>query len=486
MPNIKTQSFTDVMVLSQCHSIMAGGLPTDIPLSTVSKDYEKLSNLKDTKQSFGLYSSGINYNTYYPDASASDLTPVEAEFVEPLFRLISACILAKNHNPTDFSTPGVLEKSMYLLKGQSVYCDHDTDVGNAIGAVKEVAWQEGFDQDGVIVPPGINGVLKIDGKSNPRLARGIMMDPPSIHSNSVTVTFKWKPSHTYETIWGFYDKLGTYDDSGELVRRIVTEIISYSETSLVHHGADPFAQKLVDGKLNHIAYAAKQYYGAMENSEQLLEELPNRVMGILDFKQDNNTGIDTMVNSVNKTDKPTNKTPQIMENEDLMTFVASLFQVGMLQLAGEEKPTLELAQAKISSTLKANATLQAKIDSLEAEAETGRQYLTSLRASTLGSYQKLTGDKQDAAILALINNPSVNADTLKALGGMYSQQLEEKFPVTCSKCGSKDVSRGSAVATTENSADHDDEQGHQDTSENNEDGKGIASAIKAITNAKQK
>ena len=42
----------------------------------------------------------------------------------------------------------------------------------------------------------------------------------------------------------FYQKLGTYDSKGVMVRRMVTEIVRYLETSLVSHGADSFARKL--------------------------------------------------------------------------------------------------------------------------------------------------------------------------------------------------------------------------------------------------
>src|SRR5210317_758975 len=86
-----------------------------------------------------------------------------------------------------------------------------------------------------------------------------MMDPPSVHSVSVTVTFEWKPSHKFEDENEFYGKLGTYDDKGELVRRVVTKIHAYHEISFVAHGADPYAQKIVDGKIANPEYAATQY-----------------------------------------------------------------------------------------------------------------------------------------------------------------------------------------------------------------------------------
>lgn len=54
----------------------------------------------------------------------------------------------------------------------------------------------------------------------------------------------------------FYQKLGTYDSKGEMVRRIVTEVVRYLETSLVSHGADSFAQKIgSDGKIVNPTFA---------------------------------------------------------------------------------------------------------------------------------------------------------------------------------------------------------------------------------------
>lgn len=132
-----------------------------------------------------------------------------------------------------------------MLLGQTVNCDHETNIGNAIGAVSQVMWQESYKDGHFTIPAGINGILKIDGKANPRIARGILMEPPSIHSNSVTVQFKWDKSHPGMEDGEFYQKLGTYDSKGEMVRRIVTEVVRYLETSLVSHGADSFAQRLV-------------------------------------------------------------------------------------------------------------------------------------------------------------------------------------------------------------------------------------------------
>ena len=86
------------------------------------------------------------------------------------------------------------------------------------------------------------------------------MDPPSIHSNSVTVQFKWDKSHPNMEDNEFYQKLGTYDSKGVMVRRIVTEVVRYLETSLVSHGADAFAQKIGDdGKIINPNFAKRTW-----------------------------------------------------------------------------------------------------------------------------------------------------------------------------------------------------------------------------------
>ena len=266
-----TQQNTDVMVLSAAHSLMVSDVPEIvIDAHSLSENFYKgtVNFSEDPKKSlerFGMWGGTLNVNQFMPEVTSEMLKPKDSDFIEPMFRMLSAAIVAKKYNPTEFPE-AVLKESMPLLVGQSVNLDHETDVANAIGAVKSVEWQEAYQDEktGVVIPAGINGIMKIDGLSNPRIARGIQMDPPSIHSNSVTVEFAWEPSHSFEDIWEFYSKLGTYTENGELIRRVVTKIISYKETSLVWHGADPFAQLIKSGKLNSPAYAGSQYYSFSE------------------------------------------------------------------------------------------------------------------------------------------------------------------------------------------------------------------------------
>ncbi|MCM1438785.1 MAG: hypothetical protein NC131_06190 [Roseburia sp.] len=427
---------------------------------------------RESVEAYGLFGGDIDYNTYYPNLDLKDLAPKEAEFINPMFRLLSATIVSKNYNPTDFSQPGVLKASMPLLLGQTVNCDHSTDIGNAIGAVSKVTWQESYKADnGFIIPAGINGILKIDGKANPRIARGILMDPPSIHSNSVTVQFRWDKSHPEMDDRDFYEKLGTYDAKGNMIRRMVTEIVRYMETSLVSHGADSFAQKIGDnGHIINPTYAQRAWGSYKEYDED-----KSKQYFFYDIKQDVDSyqekSDDTQV-SPNNNEDISNSTKKEDMNKELQEFLEKLFGTNMLTLGEGKEATTEEAISLIQGlvTDKASLTeqvtnlttektqlaekvanLEAEVVSLKPNAAIGETYVKSLRETAVNNYKKMQGDKFDEKdpILTMLNAETTGATTLEALNKTYEQRLNELFPVKCNKCGSKDVGRASSIQENE-------------------------------------
>ena len=463
------EKFTDTMVLGSGHSILTSHAPSyNIPIEdVVNKHYEASKINKEDINKFGLFGANSNYNTFYPDATPSQFNPKEEEFIEPIFRLLSACIVSKNYMPTEFPED-VLKASMNLLVGQSVNCDHQTEVANAIGSVKSVVWQDSYEVDGITIPGGINGVLKIDGISNPRIARGIYMNPPSIHSNSVTVQFEWEPSHKFKDPYEFWDKIGTYDEKGELIRRIATRIISYKETSLVSHGADPFAQLIIDNKILNPAYAGAVYYSFSEQPIQK-EEVKNK-LAYYDFK--GNQEIDIMYNTGNSFNK--NKPQSKTNMNETQNFIEQLFGEGLLSLGEGNTPSIEMALTQIRSMvsdiakykedlsnkdteisgLKGQvASYQETIESNKLMVNIGTSYFKEVREKAIANYKKLTGDNIDQNIISLLEAEGTSLQTLISLDKMYTQQLEEKFPLHCSKCGSKEISRASSVSTDENTED---------------------------------
>ena len=386
-----------------------------------------------------------------------------------MFRLLSETIVSKNWNPTDFGQNGVLKASMKLLLGQTVNCDHETNIGNAIGAVSQVMWQESYKDGSFTIPAGINGILKIDGKANPRIARGILMEPPSIHSNSVTVQFKWDKSHPGMEDSEFYQKLGTYDSKGEMVRRIVTEVVRYMETSLVSHGADSFAQKIgEDGKIINPTFAKRTW-----SSYEEYRDDKSKQYFFTDYKTDFNSfqEKDNTPDSFNDNGTQENHNPNKENmNKELQEFLEKLFGDNMLSLAEGKEMTQEEVISCIQSLVSSKNSLQTTVDNLTTEksslteqitnlnaevanlkemATVGKNHIASLRENAVTTYKKLMGDKADETIVTMLNAETTGIVTLISLTKDYQSRLEEKFPMVCASCGSHDVSRASSVAETD-------------------------------------
>lgn len=459
----------DFIILGSGHSIILGHLPSSVGLSKFSADCFKPKN-KESINSYGLFGSEINYHTYYPEVKPEEFNPKDSEFIEPVFRMLSSVIVSKGWCPVDFSKDGVLKESMDLLVGQTVNCDHSTDIGNAIGSVKEVYWQEAYtDEKGIYIPAGINAKLKIDGKANPRIARGIMMDPPSIHSNSVTVRFLWEKSHPEMEDDDFYYKCGTYDKDGVLICKVATKILSYHETSLVSHGADPFAQKIDEnGRIVNPVYANQVY--SQQFSDKTLEN--SKILYTFnDFKNLQKAEVihntmafnNELVINLNQDESCKSKKDTIM-NKELLEFISSLFGEGMLSLAEGKEKTKEEAVSLIKDLVSSRNSLQEQVNSLTTDKENletevanlnaeidknksmvaiGTQHLSDVREKVTNDYRKLMGqDNVDENMITLIASADMSA--LISLGKSYTTQLEQKFPLKCDECGSHKVSRASS------------------------------------------
>ena len=435
----KNKEHLDSMVIGQGHTIMAGYIPEAVGAKAFSENYYKWKNpTPDSIAQFGFWGGDIDYNTYYPNLDKSELTPKDEEFIEPMFRLLSETIVSKNWNPTDFGQNGVLKASMKMLLGQTVNCDHETNIGNAIGAVSQVMWQESYKDGSFTIPAGINGILKIDGKANPRIARGILMEPPSIH---------------------------TYDSKGVMVRRIVTEIVRYLETSLVSHGADSFAQKIgSDGKIINPTFAKRTWASYEEYRDD-----KSKQYFFTDYKSDLTSyqEKDDTQGSFNDNDTKDNHLNKNNMNEELLKFLESLFGDNMLTLEEGKEMNQENVIACIQTLVSSRNELQTSVDNLTTEktslteqitnlnaevanlkemATVGKNHIASLRENAVETYKKLMGDKVDETIVTMLNAETTGITTLISLTKDYQARLEEKFPLTCSKCGSKDVNRASSIA----------------------------------------
>ena len=164
---------------------------------------------------------------------------------------------------------------------------------------------------------------------------------------------------------------------------------------------------------------------------------------------------------------------------ELEIFIASLFADGMLTLAEGNDQNRENALQAIRSLIAerdaANNSVQSlttekttlidKITKLNAEvanlkdmATIGTNYIKSFREEVVGNYTKLKGDNIDQTIITMINSETTGLLTLQSLNKEYTQQLEDKFPLTCSACGSKDISRASSAKVEDTTTTQHEEQ----------------------------
>lgn len=453
--------YFDKIRLDFAQSMISGNLPDKVTPELFNSGVTKLDIALD---SFGLFdSASSNFNTFFPTVKPEDYKPAEEDYVKPIFRMLSEVIVNKKYNPVDFSKPGVLKNSMKKLLGQTVYPNHEASVGNELGAVSNVFWQDNYTtSSGIKVPAGINAELKIDAKSHPKIARSLTATPPSIHSNSVTVGFAWEPSHKFKTEDDFFRNIGLMGPDNTLVRRIASDILFYNETSLVRHGADPFAQILDKGTIINPEYANSINSLAFENKEK-----PKTFF--FSYKQDLTSLEDTIpfIDNNNLTDNMKNYFLQ------LATLMGLTLDPNLEESA--LKSALETELAKINDLSKSAVTLQAQltaatteVTSVKAQLNTVTTELTSLkqkateneplikvgtstleqlRTETQKAYSLVSNNTPDANIIATIN--SVDHQALVALNKQYTSDMERLFPMECTSCKGTAMSRRKTAVGSE-------------------------------------
>lgn len=419
--------------------------------SSIPKEIEK----------FGLFESATpNFATYYPGVNAEDLQPKDEDFVYPIFRALSQ-VIVRPMAPIDFGVNDALYESRNKLVGQTVFPNHEALIGNELGVVLDIEWQDSYKIGEKKIPAGINSRFKLDGKSHPQIARAVMMDPPSIHSTSVTVEFTWEKSHDMPND-EFYHKLGTFDANGQLIKRNVTKVLNYHEISLVPHGADAFAQRVdKNGKIVNPEYATSVYKFNADD-----EPGKDTKLHFFSYKEDLNlieslkSDNSTIPNQHNNNTE-NNKTENQNHMKDLLiklALVAGLVQADIENLSEEaiqeklngrvgdllknsnEVPDLKNKITQLQSDLDAKTEELATAKGFEEMAKVGKDALDETRSEATRLYTlSLKGAAPDNSVIELISK--ANFDTSKVLLKQYAKQAEDAISLSCKDCGSHNVSR---------------------------------------------
>lgn len=327
-----------------------------------------------------------------PALTFDRVNPKDTDYIFPLFRALSADLIAGYF--LDFREKGVLEAAAPLLQGQTVYTNHRFwDVERWIGVVNLAEWDAKGERTSGI--PGINTELKIDWVVAPRIARGLLMKPPAIHSVSATVIFEWQASHPdllEKRI--FWQNLGEEID-GEIVRIIVTKILEFWELSLVFQGADRWAKQMPgDDEYDDEELIAR--------SHQRLAKPPN---------------------SISTKEKTT------------------------VKLTNQRKQALGITQEGEDFS---DEIVLSAVDSLTTRIASANAIIEASRANVLRLATLVEGNEQ-GQLPDVIQKMIAGADPaqLPGLETLYAEKAEKKVTKTCQQCGSTDIQNRSSVENPE-------------------------------------
>lgn len=393
----------------------------------------------DTKKSLARLRALESFKSAPSKLAPGDEPSVEAlprevdseseDFVEVTYRALSAAVLGDR--PIDFTKEAVLKKGVPLLKGQTVFKDHNTSVDNWVGQVIETAW----DSKTPGLPPGINAKLRLDMIKDPMAVRGVLQG--TLHSASVTVSFQWTPSHPKLMEENrFFQYLGE-EVEGEMVRVIVTKIEKFWEISLVWQGADEFAKQIDENgdPLNiydrsdsmsaelksQIGKVATDYLNQEEPMSLKIKEAFKKMFG-LELSDDN-------------------------FEEAVKNYVEEQKKSALLKDRESYQKQAEEFEMKLSDSSKKIEELEGEVKKLIPQAELGAAHLKSVRDEAVRLYKVSKGDEAKEVILKTLEN--ANLEIAMAWKEEFEKDVEEKFPAKCQKCQSTEISRQSSKAEDE-------------------------------------
>ena len=372
----------------------------------------------------------------FQPVSRDDLEPQSEDYIYPVYRALSQTILVWHY--IDLRREGVLEASVPFLAGQTVYTNHRWDVEGWIGAVEKAWWDKPEESGTPFSVPGINARMKLDWKVNPKIARGILMDPPALHSVSVTFWFRWEKSHPELDDRQFWTMLGEEVD-GRPVLIVVAEILGYDEISFVYQGADPEAKIVLPDE------------GAEENQEESLWIAAEKVALVDIFIKPKPGGVEM--------DK---KLKALMEKlgvdpESYQTPEAALDRALELAATLPQEPDPEVAA--LAGVLKEYQLPAKEAGHLITAGIRYRDKLISeLKANAAlvmcGEGEQLTEDFVGAFTQRDIKQLEKTAE-------LFRRKAEKQFPLRCQKCGSTNISSRSSVGLDLEALEQSEEKGRK-------------------------
>lgn len=329
----------------------------------------------------------------------SDSLVEDENYLYVSFRALSATQFFWNGMMLDFSKEGVLKKAYRLLKGQTVYSNHDTRVENWLGVVVSSKYDES-------IIPGINARLKLTKEFNQKIIAGIKEG--AIHSASVDVVFQYEKSHPdLDDFWFLQGE----EVNGQIVRVIATNIISFGELSLVWQGADNLAKRI---DIQASAQGTRPDYKGGERMKIQKQWLAK--LGVNASRFGDSETVD--ISDVQFKDICNEIDVKFCElNEEVLKLK------GLFKLLGVDPD-------------ENNVTL------VKRDMEVAKKVIEDMRNEALKFAKLIEGEKLPDPIKETILNAGY--EQALQLRDAYRAKAEKVFPLTCPKCGSV-VQRAQAI-----------------------------------------
>ena len=332
---------------------------------------------------------------------------LQSDYIEIPWRMLSKTIVPGWW--LDFTKDNVLKSAIDKFNHLTIYTDHRPDIRNWVGVTTNPSWTEQAGQN----PAGIDAKFKIDAVKEPDIARGFLMKPPAIKSNSVGINFMASRSHPDMEDHEFYGMMGREVD-GQIVRWIVEEIVHVHETSLVYAGADPYANRqdlqTIRTDLSEPDYGPHNHKPKKQEGKKMKIKLMRSLL--------ESCGI----NAVRLGFEAKEESREV-EAEALHTAL----ELAATQHASLQNRVQQFAALFGLEKFDAEFDYNKAINELQALLEEPKRELENVRQAALERYRQLEGEQADEVMLGLIND--ANLSQARAFLKKFESDLNVKHPI---------------------------------------------------------
>lgn len=346
------------------------------------------------------------------------LSPKPEDYVMIPMRALSASAVQGNTINFAHNDGQALQEAVDMFNGLIILKDHDQTVDKWVGQTQDAYWDTSIPD----TPPGVNFMLKVDTKADPKLARGLISG--MVTSGSVTIQFDHEKSHPKMEDYDFYSQLGT-TVKGKVVQALVTKVTRCFEYSIVWQGADSDAKKInPDGTIHKPGFAVNT------TEEQMLKKLALS-LGLPE------TATEDEVN-VALTAKLAAEAAAKLAAETQVTTLTATLATKDVEITTKSTEVTTLAAQVVTLTAEKTA-LTTEVATLTGRQASFEAHVKARRAEAKRLYLLAEGDKALEPMKAAIDSSAL--DVAESFISTFGSKVESLMPLACTKCNSTELSR---------------------------------------------